>query len=267
MSTLQPASPSAMPEPGAEQLRLDGHLRAEPDQTHIVPGCDNLEHEQQNVAAVLNNVCLAYGSQEVLHRVNASFRRGAITAILGPNGSGKTSLLRILAGFTAPTIGTLCWHNNPRIAMAEQSISSGLWMPLRVKDVLAMGRYASTGVFKRLSQLDKAAIADAAERMAVQNLLARQIGELSIGQQRRVRLAMCLAQQADLLLLDEPEAGLDAASQQRIFAEIDREKQRGAAVVYTTHKSSQASSGDLVLQLDDGVVTQVIPEPQPLKLV
>lgn len=140
--------------------------------------------------------------------------------------------------------------------MAEQSISTDFWMPLRVKDVLMMGRYASTGAFRRLSRQDRDIVSEAAQRMAVDDLLLRQIGELSVGQRRRVRLAMCLAQQADLLLLDEPESGLDISSHQRIFSEIAKEKQRGAAVVFTTHTLSEAVRSDFVLLLNGGVVAQ-----------
>lgn len=255
MSTLNSSSQKAVI-PASGQLSLDEHLLASQGETHVVPSCQDTQHEQQNSATVLENVCLAFGVHEVLHRIDLTVRRGTTTAIVGPNGSGKTSLLRILAGFTPPTVGTVCRHKVDNIAMAEQSISTDFWMPLRVKDVLMMGRYASTGAFRRLSRQDRDIVSEAAQRMAVDDLLLRQIGELSVGQRRRVRLAMCLAQQADLLLLDEPESGLDISSHQRIFSEIAKEKQRGAAVVFTTHTLSEAVRSDFVLLLNGGVVAQ-----------
>lgn len=255
MSTLNSSSQKAVI-PTNGQLSLDEHLLASQGETHVVPSCQDTQHEQQNSATVLENVCLAFGVHEVLHRIDLTVRRGTTTAIVGPNGSGKTSLLRILAGFTPPTVGTVCRHKVDNIAMAEQSISTDFWMPLRVKDVLMMGRYASTGAFRRLSRQDRDIVSEAAQRMAVDDLLLRQIGELSVGQRRRVRLAMCLAQQADLLLLDEPESGLDISSHQRIFSEIAKEKQRGAAVVFTTHTLSEAVRSDFVLLLNGGVVAQ-----------
>jgi len=253
MSTLH-SSTETSAKSWNSQLALDEHLLAGQNEAHVVAACDDSEHEQDNSAAVLDDVCLAFGTQEVLHRVSVSFRKGTTTAIVGPNGSGKTSLLRIVAGFTHPTVGTICWHDVANIAMAEQTISADFWMPLRVKDVLVMGRYVTTGAFKRLSKQDRHTIAEAARRMDVGDLLSRQIGELSGGQKRRVRLAMCLAQQADLLLLDEPESGLDITSQQRLFAEIDKERQRGAAVVFTTHTLSEAARSDQVLLLNHGTV-------------
>lgn len=236
----------------------DPHLMAQQIEPHFMRACDDAAHEQQNSAAVLDGVCLAFGNLEVLHQVSATFKRGEITAVVGPNGSGKTSLLRILAGFVQPTVGTACRHDIDSIAMAEQTISADYWMPLRVKDVLAMGRYGAgaAGIFKRLSGSDRATIADAARRMDVDELMSRQVGELSVGQRRRVRLAMCLTQRADLLLLDEPESGLDLSSHDLIFAEMDKERRRGAAVVLATHTLSEAARCDHVVLLNKGVLAQ-----------
>ena len=218
--------------------------------------CRNSEHEQRHAAAVVENACLAFGTLEVLHQVNLTIRRGAVTAMVGPNGSGKTSLLRMLAGFCAPSWGTVCWHDVERVALAEQADERAAWMPLRVRDVLVMGRYGHSGLVGRLRRSDKEIVAEAAERMDVSRLLNRQMGQLSVGQRRRVRLAMCLAQEADMLLLDEPEGGLDIASNQRIFTEMEREKQRGAAVVFATHKLEEAAKSDYAVLLNKGVVAQ-----------
>lgn len=218
--------------------------------------CNNSEHEQRHAAAVVENACLAFGMLEVLHQVNLTIRRGAVTAMVGPNGSGKTSLLRMLAGFCAPSWGTVCWHDVERVALAEQADERSAWMPLRVRDVLVMGRYGHSGLVGRFRKRDKEMVAEAAERMDVSRLLNRQMGQLSVGQRRRVRLAMCLAQEADMLLLDEPEGGLDIASNQRIFTEMEREKQRGAAVVFATHKLEEAAKSDYAVLLNKGVVAQ-----------
>ena len=232
------------------------HLLDGRDEQHVLEACHDSEHEQRHAAAVLEDACLAFGTLEVLHRVDATIRHGALTSVVGPNGSGKTSLLRMLAGFCAPSVGTICWHDVTSVALAEQSDEKAAWMPLRVKDVLAMGRYGHAGLVGRFSKHDKEAVAEAAERMDVGRLLNRQLGQLSVGQRRRVRLAMCLAQEADMLLLDEPEGGLDIASNQRIFAEMEREKQRGAAVVFATHKLEEAAKSDYVVLLNKGVIAQ-----------
>ena len=223
--------------------------------TNVLEACHNSEHEQRHAAAVVENACLAFGMIEVLHQVNLTVRREAVTAVVGPNGSGKTSLLRMLAGFCPPSWGTVCWHEVERVAMAEQADERAAWMPLRVWDVLVMGRYDS-GLVGRFRKRDKEIVAEAAERMDVSRLLNRQMGQLSVGQRRRVRLALCLAQEADMLLLDEPEGGLDIASNQRIFAEIEKEKQRGAAVVFATHKLEEAANSDYAVLLNKGVVAQ-----------
>lgn len=235
---------------------IPDHLQAGRDEPHVLEACHDSEHEQRHAAAVLEEACLAFGTLEVLHQINATFRHGALTAVVGPNGSGKTSLLRMLAGFCAPSVGTICWHDVKRIALAEQADERAAWMPLRVRDVLVMGRYGHSGLVRRFDRRDKEIVAEAAERMDISRLLNRQLGQLSVGQRRRVRLAMCLAQEAQMLLLDEPEGGLDIASNQRIFAEMEREKQRGAAVVFATHKLEEAAKSDYVVLLNKGVVAQ-----------
>lgn len=232
------------------------HLLDGRDEPHVLETCHDSEHEQRHAAAVLEDACLAFGTLEVLHQVNVTIRQGALTSVVGPNGSGKTSLLRMLAGFYAPSVGTICWHEVERVALAEQADERSAWMPLRVRDVLAMGRYGHVGLVGRFRKRDKEIVAEAAERMDVSRLLNRQLGQLSVGQRRRVRLAMCLVQEADMLLLDEPEGGLDIASNQRIFAEMEREKQRGAAVVFATHKLEEAAKSDYVVLLNRGVVAQ-----------
>ena len=232
------------------------HLLDGRDEPHVLETCHDSEHEQRHAAAVLEDACLAFGTLEVLHQVNLTVRREAVTAVVGPNGSGKTSLLRMLAGFCPPSVGTICWHEVERVAMAEQADEKAAWMPLRVWDVLVMGRYGHSGLVGRFRKRDKEIVAEAAERMDVSRLLNRQMGQLSVGQRRRVRLALCLAQEADMLLLDEPEGGLDIASNQRIFAEMEREKQRGAAVVFATHKLEEAANSDYAVLLNKGVVAQ-----------
>lgn len=255
MSTLY-SFPEKSIKPHHSKSMPDPHLMADQTEPHFMRACEDAAHEQQNSAAVLEDVCLAFGNLEVLHQVSATFKRGEITAVVGPNGSGKTSLLRILAGFVQPTVGTACMHGIDTIAMAEQTIGADYWMPLRVRDVLAMGRYGAAGMLRRLSVSDRFAIADAARRMDVNELMSRQVGELSVGQRRRVRLAMCLAQRADLLLLDEPESGLDMSSHDLIFAEMDKERGRGAAVVLATHTLSEAARSDHVVLLNKGVLAQ-----------
>ena len=233
--------------PDSEQMML--HLNSETGQPHKIADCADDTHTLADVIVALDRVCLAYGSHEVLHRLTANFNRGSVTALVGDNGTGKTSLIRILAGLLAPSLGKVCWHGSPSIILCEQTISSELWMPLRVKEIVGMGRYRNAGILRKFSKQDKAIVGEACERLGIAAIMSRQIGELSVGQRRRVCLAMCLASKADILLLDEPEAGLDAISQERILEEIKLEQQRGATVIYATHQEYSSMLADQIINL------------------
>lgn len=234
------------------------HLLEGAGEQHILPDCSDSDHEQDNAVAVLENVCLAYGNHEALHKVDISIRRGTITAIVGPNGSGKTSLLRIMAKLSPPTVGTVCWHDVERTAMVEQQVKKDAWMPLRVDDALRLGRWGKkhAGMLRRLSKTDRDIMEKVARRMDVEHLRDRQVVDLSVGQHKRVRLAMCLAQEAELLLLDEPESGLDPVSHKRIFEEIAKERENGVTVVMSTHKLEEARCCDHVILLNKEVMAQ-----------
>lgn len=234
----------------------DSHLLSEQHLEHVLENCDDIEHRSNKAAAVLENACLAFGTLEVLHRINLILRHGAVTAIVGPNGSGKTSLLKLLAGFTRPSAGNICWHDVEDVVFADQRGSYPEWMPLRVKDVISMGRYRRTGLIGRFREADKIAVAEAAAKMDLAHLMGLQLSKLSTGQRKRAQLAMCIAQEADMLLLDEPESGLDVASNQRIFDEMRQQATRGASVIFATHSAEEAAKSDHVIMLNKNVIAQ-----------
>lgn len=185
---------------------------------------------------------------------------GSLTAVIGPNGAGKSTLLNAVVGLVAPAAGTLRVlgadprTSRRRVAYVPQSTRVDEAMPITVREVVAMARYAHLGPFRRFGERDREAVDEALDRLDVADLERRHLGELSGGQRHRVFVAQGLAQEADLLLLDEPVTGLDVVSRARIVEVVREELVRGATVVYTTHDLADAAEADLVVLMAGGVV-------------
>ena len=205
-------------------------------------------------------ISVAYGSTLALDEVSFSLTPGTSTALVGPNGSGKTTLLHVLAGLRRPSRGTLDLGGHGPIALVAQQSHQARWMPLTVGEVLRMGRYGRRGLIGRLGDRDHQLVAEAAQRMKVDDLTNRQVSELSGGQRQRVLVAQALAQDAGLLLLDEPITGLDLPSQQRILDVIAEETAAGATVLLSTHHLDEAHHCDRVLLLSGRLVADGPPE-------
>ncbi len=211
-------------------------------------------------AITLRGVRLGFESVVALDDVHLDLAAGAVTALIGPNGAGKSTLLSAVAGLRAPTAGRIqVLGQDPRrsrrgIAYVLQSTQISATLPITVRQVVAMGRYPARGVFSRLRADDRAAIDLAMERMAVADLATRQLSSLSGGQRQRVYVAQGLAQQAEVLLLDEPMSGLDAVSQQRIVDAMAAERAAGRTVVVSTHDLAEAAAADQLVLLAGHVV-------------
>ena len=180
------------------------------------------------------------------------------TALVGPNGSGKSTLLHIIAGLLEPAAGTVHIGGHPaaagdrRIAYVLQAQHASDHLLVTAREVVALGR--ARGALRRLDASDKAAVALAMERLHITDLANRHLAEMSGGQRQRVFIAQGLAQQSDVLLLDEPVAGLDIASAQTIRQAIDDERQAGRSVLVATHDLDEAGRADHVALLSGRIV-------------
>lgn len=181
-----------------------------------------------------------------------------LTAVIGPNGSGKSTLLRALSGLHAPRSGQLSVCGGPpgrhEVAHVLQTRTVNATLPVTVAEVVRIGRYRQRGPFRRFTAADRRAVATAMDRMEITALADRHLDELSGGQRQRVYLAQGLAQEADLLLLDEPVAGLDLTSLDRIAGVLRAETEAGRTVVITTHELHTAQAADHVVLLATEVV-------------
>ncbi|MEZ3179562.1 metal ABC transporter ATP-binding protein [Streptomyces pimonensis] len=202
-----------------------------------------------------------YAGHPVLHQLNGGISVLTTTALVGPNGSGKSTLLGVLAGVIQPTAGTLRHFGGRPPAFVPQRGAVGDALPLTVRQTVEMGRWGERGPWRRLTRRDRAAVDSALDRLGIADLAARQLGELSGGQRQRALIAQGLAQESDLLLLDEPTTGLDPEARQRLATLLTDLVDDGVTVVHATHDLDAARSADACLLLREGrLVGQGHPE-------
>lgn len=203
-----------------------------------------------------------YGDAVALDSVDLEVPAGSSLAVIGPNGSGKSTLLGVLAGTIQPTSGSAV-VNGPSPAFVLQSTDVDRSLPITVMDTVSLARYPSLGVLRRFRRVDREAVSAALERLDVADLASRQLHELSGGQRQRVLVAQGLAQESNVLLLDEPITGLDVGSRSTILDVIDEQVTAGRVVVMTTHELDDARRCDQVLLLDTRAIA-VGPPPEVL---
>lgn len=213
-------------------------------------------------ALSISGLSLRYDGPPVLEGVDTRIVKGAMTAIIGPNGAGKSSLLKAILGLE-PATGTVRAFGQPvaramdRIAYVPQRAAVDWDFPVRVIDVVLMGGYRQTGLLGRITPALKARAADCLSRVGMQDFASRQIGALSGGQQQRVFLARALMQGAELYLLDEPFAGVDAATETAIIQVLKSLRAEGATIVAVHHDlSTVAAYFDRVLLLNRRVIAE-----------
>ncbi|WP_431950642.1 zinc ABC transporter ATP-binding protein AztA [Nocardia lijiangensis] len=193
-----------------------------------------------------------YRGRTALADVTATIPAGRITVVLGHNGSGKSTLLAALAGVLKPLTGTIERPGIRRTAFVAQHSAVPATLPITVRETVAMGRWAHRGPWRRLRRVDHDVVAECLARMDIADLADRRLDMLSGGQRQRTLLAQALAQEADLLLLDEPTTGLDAEARQRITGLLADVVARGVTVVHATHQHDEALRGGHCLLLENG---------------
>jgi manganese/zinc/iron transport system ATP- binding protein len=211
---------------------------------------------------VIRDLTVAYQQKVVLRSVNARIHRGQVVGIIGPNGGGKSTLLKAILGVVPIVRGSVTLFGRPsatlrhRIAYVPQREVVDWDFPVTVWDVVIMGRYPHVGWLRRPGAGDAAVVAEVLRQVGMWEFRRTQIGQLSGGQQQRVFVARALAQAADVLLLDEPFNGIDAQTQEVIRTIIDRGRQTGKIVLLATHDLVSASCAcDCLCCLNQRVVS------------
>ena len=173
---------------------------------------------------------------------------GRLVAVLGPNGGGKTSLLRAILRELPERRGQI--RARGRIAYVPQTERSRLDYPVTALDVVLMGTYAGLAWYRRIGAVERRIARDALGHVGLADRASTAFGALSGGQRQRVLIARALAQQAEILLLDEPLSGVDRASAQRVMAVLRELRDDGRALLVATHDIQQAREFDAVLCLN-----------------
>lgn len=212
-------------------------------------------------AVEANNLVLGYGPGIALDRSTFAIPAGLVTAVIGPNGSGKSTLLNGIAGLLEPRAGSIAVAaKRGKISYVLQTTKVNESLPISVTEVVMMGRYAGAGTYRWITAEDRKVVAEAMERLGITDIGRSHLRELSGGQRQRVFVAQGLAQDHDLLLLDEPLTGIDLPTAQAIDTVLHDEIQRGCTVIITTHDLSEAQVADHVILLSGRVVAAGPPD-------
>jgi manganese/iron transport system ATP-binding protein len=203
-------------------------------------------HQADTPILEVVDLTMRYEAGIALDAVTFELCVGERVAVVGPNGAGKSTLFKIIAGVLHPSDGTVdvyghSPHGHICIAYVPQRSQVNWDFPVNVTDVVMMGRVGKMGLFRHPSSRDREIVRDALNTVNLSHLSQRQIRELSGGQQQRMFIARALAQEAELVLMDEPLTGLDATSQHTIFEILEQLQRRRVTVMVALHDLKMAA--------------------------
>lgn len=193
----------------------------------------------------VKNLSFRVRGVEILSNISFEIFKAEYIAIIGPNGGGKTTLIRMLLGLENPSSGEVKifgnklknfkeWHKIGFVPQRASLVDENF--PATVEDIVRMGRVANRGIFKGFSSLDAKIVEDAMLKMDILDLKKKMVGTLSGGQRQRVMIARALASKPEILILDEPNTGVDIVSQQRFYKLLAKlNKEENITIVFITH--------------------------------
>ena len=205
-------------------------------------------------AIAAQDLTVRYGREPALEEISFEIPPSSTVALLGPNGAGKTTLFRAAIGLARPSSGGIRLASR-RIAFVPQRLDIEPSFPVTVTDVVRMGRYGDLGWLGRFGDRDRELVASALRELGIERLAHRRFGDLSGGERQRALLAQASAQDADIFLLDEPFAGLDAPTHGALQRLLNGWRERGRTILVATHDLESAGRDfDLVLCLNRRLV-------------
>ncbi|MBL1215067.1 MAG: ABC transporter ATP-binding protein [Ignavibacteriae bacterium] len=197
-------------------------------------------------AIQLSDVNLSIGNTSILEKINLTVQQNDFIGIIGPNGGGKTSLLKIILGLLPPTSGRVlvfgksASHNSSSVGYVPQQSEFTKDFPISVWDVVMMGRVGEKKIFSRTSKDDKQIVDEAIEMVSMSEFKSKTIGHLSGGQKQRVLIARALAMKPKILLLDEPTASVDTKTGQNVY-ELLNKLNETTTIILVSHDMSAIS--------------------------
>ena len=226
----------------------------------------HIKHLEDTSILDISNLFVRFDSRLALDDVSFQLHHGERVAVVGPNGAGKSTLFKAIAGVLKPISGEIkVYGHGPGghicIAYLSQRSQVDWSFPVTVSDVVMMGRIGKLGLLRWPKHRDWEIVRQALVDVGLEELANRQIGELSGGQQQRMFIARALAQEAELMLMDEPLTGLDIGSQESIFTFLDELQGRGVTVMVATHDLDLAARRfDRVMLLNQRMLGFGVPE-------
>jgi len=223
-------------------------------------------HDRSAPSIAAEGLTVHYNGTVALDNVSFTAAPGERLAIVGPNGAGKSTLFKVIAGVLQPSSGRITLYGGTPerhicVAFVPQRTQVDLQFPVNVRDVVLMGRTGRLGLLRWPGRRDHRLVQECMELVNVTDLADRRVGELSGGQQQRVFIARALAQEAQLMLMDEPLTGLDVNSQEEIYRILDELRRRGVTVLVATHDLGQAARCyDRVMLLNRSLIGLGSPE-------
>ncbi len=200
-----------------------------------------MKTQVDNPILEVHDLTVSYNKKPVLWGIDFTLPKGVLVGIIGPNGAGKSTLIKTIMGLIPAASGFVKLFDKQleevrgKVSYVPQRESVDWDFPASAFDVVLMGRYGKLGLFKRPRKADKEVAMECLEKVGMQQFAGRQISQLSGGQQQRVFLARALAQDAELYFMDEPFAGVDAATEAAIIEILKRMTEAGKTVVVVHH--------------------------------
>lgn len=204
-----------------------------------------------NELIYLSNVFFSYGGHTVLENVNLEVKSGDFVGMIGPNGSGKTTIIKLILGLIKPDSGEVRLfglspdkrESRSKVGFVPQKATNfDNNFPATVKEVVGMGRIPKAGIFNKLGKKDKMQIEKALSEVDMLKYHNRLISELSVGQQQRVFIARALAAEPELLILDEPTVGVDHEAQKKFYGILKKLNNEGITIILVSHDVGVVSS-------------------------